>query len=119
MVRDIMENIFDIKRKKSLNFILPLNYELSVEQIDFGQILIIIYLFYDSTLESYFKYINNIPSNIDILFVTSNKEVIIRLKRSDVLQGKNYKIIEKENRGRDISGLLVACRKEVLKYKYV
>lgn len=114
-----MENIFDIKRKKSLNFILPLNYELSVEQIDFGQILIIIYLFYDSTLESYFKYINNIPSNIDILFVTSNKEVIIRLKRSDVLQGKNYKIIEKENRGRDISGLLVACRKEVLKYKYV
>ena len=56
-----MENIFDIKRKKNLNFILPLNEEVFISRkVEWKQVIIVIYLFYESTLDYYLKYIKKI-----------------------------------------------------------
>jgi hypothetical protein len=114
-----MKNLFDIKKENNLNFILPLEYRFSKDENIAENILIVIHLFYESRVEGYLKYIENIPSNINILFTTSNPVLQSCLEMHMKRLGKRYKIVEKCNRGRDISGLLVACRNEILKYRYI
>lgn len=104
-----------------LNLILPKDYILyNGENSHFNEsVVVIIHLYYDDQIDKYLKYIYNIPENVDIIFTVSDKKIQIILET--VLSGKrkNYKFIYKENRGRDISALLVACREEVLKYNIV
>lgn len=115
-----MLNVYDIKRNKNLNFILPLK---DIVKADLyllrTSVLIVIHLFYIEKVEGYLKYVRDIPDDIDILFVTSSNQV--KAKVSDYMDAlnKKYKVIEKENRGRDVSAFLVACPMEILNYKYV
>lgn len=115
-----MNNVYDIKHKNNLNFILPINKRLglSLENTYLKKIVIIMHFYYLETVKNYFKYIDSVPHDIDIIFTVSDKKVKEEL--TDFISGKdgNYKIIEKNNRGRDISALLVACRKEILKYDF-
>lgn len=106
-------------KRNCLNCILPRNYLIEAvnESILAKDVAIIIHLHYADTFEWYKKYIENIPKDINIFFTTSNEE--LRNKLTIFIEHrKNSKIIEKNNRGRDISSFLVACRKEILKYKY-
>lgn len=114
-----MQNVFDIKRDKKLNFILPLGKCRSHNESLKVSALIVIHLFYLEKLETYLKYINNIPNYINILFITPN--IQIEMKIDSYMQNLNikYKVILKRNRGRDVSALLVASRTEILQYKYV
>lgn len=114
-----MENVYDIKKNKNLNFILPLNYTFPNEEKLSGRVLIIVYLFYVDGMEKYLEYLETVPSYMDILFVTSNLFVKERLYSFMQGSGRVFKIIEKENRGRDVSGLLVAYREEILQYQYI
>ena len=57
-----MKNLFDIKKENNLNFILPLEYRFSKDENIAENILIVIHLFYESRVEGYLKYIENIPS---------------------------------------------------------
>ena len=115
-----MENVFDIKREKNLNFILPINGLMPTEKkSEHGHVLIVIHLFYDSSLAEYIKYVENIPEYMDVLFTTSNPIVERHLKEYIKDSEKKYKFIRKENRGRDVSSLLIAGRTEILKYQYV
>lgn len=115
-----MENVFDIKKNKNLNFILPLNTLISKkENIGNEKVLIVMHLFYDALLPEYLKYVNSVPKNITILFTSSNPSIEKCLMEYMTESGRNYKFIKKENQGRDISGLLVACREEIQKYRYV
>ncbi len=115
-----MLNVYDIKRNKNLNFILPLKDIVKVDLYSLRtSVLIVIHLFYIEKVEGYLKYIRDIPNDIDILFVTSSNQV--KAKVSDYMDAlnKKYRVIEKENRGRDVSAFLVACSMEILNYKYV
>lgn len=115
-----MDNVYDIKRKKNLNFILPLKDVIGDnEYVVNSSVLIVIHLFYIEKVEKYLEYVRDIPDYIDIFFVTSSVQV--KAKVSDCMNAlnRNYRVIEKKNRGRDISAFLVACRKEILGYKYV
>lgn len=114
-----MQNVFDIKKDKNLNFILPLNTKLIKEDSQDNDVVVVIHLFYESRLEQYLRFIECIPNSIDILFTTSNPLVCSSLETWREKSGRQFKVISKNNRGRDISGLLVACRSEILKYKYV
>ena len=114
-----MENVHDIKKKKNLNIILPLNLNYSITASISQRILIVVHLHYASTVNYYLKYMESIPDYIDIIITSSEKEVNKILLQSDISKRINCKIFEKENRGRDISALLVASRKEILKYDYV
>ncbi len=83
------------------------------------RILIALHLHYIDTVKSYIKFAEAIPSYIDIIFTVSDKKVKKILYNTDFVNRRNCKIIEKQNRGRDISAILVACRAEVLKYDYI
>jgi rhamnosyltransferase len=117
----IMKNVFDIKRDNNLNFILSDKY---VNNINYtfskGEMAIFIHLHYEETVNDYFKYIKNIPKYIDVYITVSDK--IVKAKIIECIEqygNENCFLIDKKNRGRDISALLVACRNKLLNYEYI
>lgn len=116
-----MKNVYDIKREKNLNFILSDKYVNNASNtISKKEMAVVIHMHYVDTVESYFKYIANIPEDADVYITVSDKstkkiiEEYVKYKRQ-----KNCIVVDKNNRGRDISALLVACRTKILEYKYV
>lgn len=114
-----MKNVRDIREDKNLFFLIP-------EDIVIGKftcnenVAVIIYLYYEEYLCKYISYIDKIPPNFAIYIVTSNDnlyELINQYRLQN--ENKNILLIKKENRGRDISALLVACRDICLKYEYI
>lgn len=113
-----MKNIYDIRKSECLLFIL------SSSKLDgsFGKLLqkkcaIFVNLYYRSTVERYMKYLNRIPCDIDIYIYSSNEDI---LEKARILQKRhNIQYQLKENRGRDISTLLVAVGKTIRKYEYI
>lgn len=116
-----MDNVYDIKIHKNLNFILPSEQRLVVgdRTAEMGKVAVIIHLHYIQSIEFYLKYIENITPSIRVLITTSNDKVEDLLYKFNFDKRKNCSIIKKNNRGRDISSFLVACRKEILGYEYV
>lgn len=120
MKENSMQNVYDIKRKENLNYILPLRSVLPfADKSVCGQAVIVIHLFYEDSLDYYLRYVDSIPEEIHILFTSSNTVVLERLEEHMESTAKTYRFIKKKNRGRDVSGLLVACREEILKYRYI
>lgn len=115
-----VENVYDIKREKNLNFILPKRTYLpgAMEQME-ASTAVAIHLHYAERVKEYFHYFSNIPPEIKIIFTTSAPEVKEALEEYQKETNREFQVIEKKNRGRDVSGLLVACREELLKYKYI
>ena len=117
-----MKNVCDIKIEKNMNYILPTNYSKkeNIYLIQQKKILIIIHLHYLDTVSYYLSFVKFIPDNIDIIFTISDETVKDVLQEADILRSRrNCRIVEKRNRGRDISAILVACRTEILKYDYI
>lgn len=114
-----MRNVLDIKKENNLNFILPMKYRLGLDvYINRSSVVVIIHLHYKDTVNLYMDYVRNIPKDIKILFTTSDAEMATIIDQLICNWRDDYQIIIKENRGRDISAFLVACRKEILKYQY-
>lgn len=115
-----MENVYEIKKRKCLDYILPKGEKIDELKKDiYSSVIIVIHIFYDEKIDFFLKYVENIPEEI-FVFITVAKEQTreyIReyLKNTD----RKYKVVIKENQGRDISSLLVTARTEILKYKYV
>lgn len=70
-------------------------------------------LFYDEQVEFYQKYISNIPDFIDIYIISSKNDILTKF------ENKGYNIIKKDNRGRDISALLVSAKEKIFQYEYI
>jgi rhamnosyltransferase len=114
-----MKNVFDIKREKALNFILPKNTSIGNVDELLKDTIVVMHLYYAEQVEEHIKYIRNIPSEVELLITVSSEYMMNvldnRLKQLNI----HYEIIVKPNRGRDISALLVAAREKILQFKYV
>ncbi len=113
-----MENIYDIRAKNGLLYILP---EEAAEKNDrSGAVLekcvIVVNLYYDEMLEMSCEYISRIPEEIRVLCISSRQRVLDQAEKW--ICRENVAYILKENRGRDVSALLVTARETVKKYKY-
>lgn len=113
-----MENIYNIRAKKKLLYILPEN---GTEKNDISKAVlracvVIINLYYDDMLEQSCNYINQIPDEIKVLCISSKQAVLEHA--ANMLHHPDVEYILKENRGRDVSALLVTSREIVKKYKY-
>ncbi len=115
-----MTNPYQIRKEKNLYYVLSE----SISAYDFSgrkrrDTVIVMHLYYLDTLERYQKYIAEVPYEIDVIVVSSNEKLLTKTEEYIEQNSlKNVKVIKKENRGRDISAFLVACRKEILKYRY-
>lgn len=84
------------------------------------EVAVIVNLYYLDTLERYFSYLDMIPENISVYIVSSNMEAHTPIiKYINQRKGRKIKLVKKNNRGRDISALLVACREWILSYKII
>lgn len=81
---------------------------------------VFIYLYYEDTVEGYYKYIDEIPSEIEVYLCSSNETVLNKLL---LYQERNSERVihvwKKPNRGRDVSALLVTFRQRIMQYKYI
>lgn len=81
------------------------------------KISVVINLYYEDTLNDYMIYLQNIPDQLDCHIYSSNLNVIEALKLY-TNDRPNFYIHIKNNRGRDISALLVEYRKIAFEYDY-
>lgn len=116
-----MENVYDIRYKKSLSYIISTDEKSEIE-LDklYEKTAVVLYLYYEDTVHLYFKYIDSISKNIHLYIISSVESVLdkcreyIREKKRD-----NTFFILKENRGRDITALLISMGERVFNYTYV
>ncbi len=74
-----MENVYDLRYKKNLIYILPERVCTEGEKLSseiYARAAIIIYLYYMDTLPVYYAYINNIPEDIDIYVISSRCDML-------------------------------------------
>lgn len=107
-----MDNIYKIRSDKKLFFTLPKDYAFNPQILKRKKIAIFINLFYQEYCEKYFALLNKI-SDVDIFIISSQTIIIAQAKKY------GFKTIIKENRGRDLSALLVSARPYLNKYKYI
>lgn len=118
-----MENIYDIRKLEQLLFLLPWEkrdcnpINKSSENPLHNESAVFVNLYYADTVERYMDYLNRIPSGIHIYVYSSNKYVLTKAQELQTRPHILYHL--KENRGRDISALLIAARKTLLQYKYI
>lgn len=114
-----LENIFDIRKKEKLMYVLPKDvttFELEDELT--SSVAVAVNLYYEEMSDFFFSYLTAIPEKIQI-YIISSKQVILDAA-SVYFQGKkNVILLKKDNRGRDISALLVVFREIALRYRYI
>lgn len=114
-----INNVYNIRRKESLMYILPSGRILRENSPQITEkIAIAINLYYFESVDFYLKYIDNIPKEIDVYIISSNPKIWNVIENYKKTKSKVY-LMKKENRGRDISALLVAFRKKALEYEYI
>ncbi len=85
-----------------------------------SKISVVVCLYYMETLDQYIGYLKRIPSEIRIELYSSQKELLEKAESKLSLHGrKNCGFHWKENRGRDISTLLVAAKDIVWNSDYI
>ncbi|MCI8938515.1 MAG: hypothetical protein HFH12_00770 [Dorea sp.] len=117
-----MKNVYDIRHEKNLIYILPQAAD-TVGQAPNSRknmkTAVILYLYYLDTLPVYWPYIDRIPESIDVYIVSSREDVLEAVRQRITMSGRQMKYMLKENRGRDVSALLVASADIVKEYKYI
>jgi rhamnosyltransferase len=113
-----LEHMYDIKNILHLNYILP--HDTIKNNKAKKNIALIFHLYFLDLLENSFGYIDKTPSYVHIYITTDTEEkkakIEERLKASD-FQKKTVVLVE--NRGRDVSALLIGARDFVMNYDYV
>ena len=114
-----MENVYDIRKKESLMFVLPKNFCLAFsEQYINKRVAIAVNLYYEQDVNFYLNYIRQVPDFVHIYVISSVSNILDKIEEYSK-QRKNVFCLKKENRGRDISALLVAFREIALEYEYI
>lgn len=118
-----MKNVYDIRYDKNLAFIIPESMSCKSRVLRenlYKKTAIILYLYYEDTLPIYYGYISMIPKEVDLYLISSREEVLREVRRHMDSAGKTtIHYLLKENRGRDITALLIAGAEIVKKYEYL
>ncbi len=113
-----MDNVRDIRKMKNLYFVLSDKISENNTSTNAGT-AIMLFLYYEESLNEYLSYIDKIPSFIDVYIVSNNDRLYSHILRFIEESQRKIKFVRSEKRGREISALLVACRDIVLNYEYI
>ncbi len=113
-----MQNVYDIFMEKELLFIMPEDKEQPVPAKITSASAVFVHLYYEDSWERFSGYIGNIPSGINVFICSSNPRLLQTIENAP-LKNTNVTLLGKENRGRDISALLITFRKIMLRYEYI
>lgn len=118
-----MKNVYDIRYEKNLIYVLPSEPDIlqpAVPDEMYAGTVVLLYLYYLDTLSFYWSYLYRIPDGVDVCLISSRAEILEETKKHLEASGrKNVRYILKENRGRDVSGLLVTGADILKNYEYI
>lgn len=114
-------HIEDIKNALHLEYIFPWKQCLGkAGEGTAKKTALIAHLHYEEMTEDCFRYLSQLPPETDLYITTSNERIASAV---EILIGRwkreNCHVIIKENRGRDVSALLVACHDRLMEYEYL
>lgn len=115
------EHMVDIKHRMHLNYILPSAYvNTSYTASKQDKIALILHVYYEDLIEYCFHYAQSMPEHADIYVTTSSLENKKKIEsRFKDLKCNKLTVLQIENRGRDVSSLLVASKSFVNDYDFV
>ena len=114
-----MKNVYDLLDEKEHQYIVPLHYIDEKQSNKEVKVAIVIHLHYYNDVEYYFSFIRKIPEMIDVYVTYSDFRVRDKIEECSNVYNVNLNLVQKENRGRDISALLVACREIAFPYVFL
>ncbi|MEF9997853.1 MAG: rhamnan synthesis F family protein [Lachnospiraceae bacterium] len=116
-----MYNVQEIKNALHLEYIVPWNYFCgSVEKIKKTKVAIIFHLHYEDLMDESFMHLDKIPRFMDVYITTTNKHIKQKAEKHILSEKRtHWSVLWKENRGRDVSALLVACHEILMKYEFL
>lgn len=111
----------DFKRALQLNYIL--SSELSCDSKKMlceKRIAAVFHLYFEDLIDETYRYLSSMPEEADIYITTDTefKKKLIQEKFKD-FPCRNFNVILIQNRGRDVSALLVATKTFIMNYDYV
>lgn len=116
-------NLYDQRAEQHLYKILPKDRYIGKQSIEKAldkNALIVANLYYIADTDMYLQYLCNLSETIDKCIVTSNRDVYDHVNSEIKKNGwKNITLLQKKNRGRDVSALLVTCRDMLPQYEYI
>ncbi len=95
------------------------------ERADPKEAAVLVHLHYEDQTDYYMDYLKRIPPEIDVYVSASGEGIRERIRERlgreclGRVPGLNFRFLPKENRGRDISALLICGRELVSRYKYL
>lgn len=110
-------HLIDLVRYLNLNFVLD-SEKKSICPTKLRTALVA-HLYYADLLEESFHYISQMPPESDIYITVAKSLSIEKVKRLFDRLPNQVHLLNVENRGRDVSALLVAAREEIKKYDLV
>lgn len=113
-------HISELSRNIGLIYILPAYNETPVKTDK--KTLFFLHLHYTDLFEKYLSFIENFPDTTDILITTNDdgkKEELTQLTKKISQSKRSIQIHKVPNRGRDMSALWVAMKKNLISYDYV
>lgn len=122
----IWENILrtnhlsDIKKRLCTNFVLPKYVSVSNTKNKNVQIALVMHLYFEDLIDYCYQYACSMPKDSDIYITTDTEGKKKKIEdRFSIGEWHSVKIILIENRGRDVSALLIGVAPYLSNYDYV
>ena len=115
-----VNNMDDIRKMLHLNYILPGNTSINKYDSQRYRTALFMHLYFEDQVDYCLNYAKSMPENADIYFTVCSSKIKKLVKKSvDKLSPRKVQIIGIENRGRDVSALLVGAAPYVNDYDFV
>lgn len=107
---------YDIYKNMANVSIMPADYSQNAES--HLKVAFILHLYFEDLLDDYYEYAANMPETADIFITTSQEALISKIEEKFSHLPNKLQVIKVDNRGRDVSALLVGAREIVASGNY-
>lgn len=116
-----LENQADFKKNLHFNYILPCHVDEHAEiDISKKKVALVIHQYFEDLIDYCYQYALSMPDTTDIYITTDKAEKKEKIEQAFKKGPWNkVEVIQIENRGRDVSALLVATKDFIFQYDYV
>ncbi|MEG1945688.1 MAG: rhamnan synthesis F family protein [Lachnospiraceae bacterium] len=115
-----LENQADIKKNMQLNYVLDTKKSDNVDAIlQNKKIALVLHFYFEDLAEYCLHYAKSMPKEADIYVTTGSKKKKKLIEDTFSVLPNKVEVILIQNRGRDVSALLVATKKFIMDYDYV
>lgn len=114
---------YDIVKNMNLTYVLPTNQyneALLEKQTQENKVALVMHLYFEDLLEDSYKYVSSMPNNADVYLTTDTEQKKLAIEKVFAkLPCHKLEVRVIQNRGRDVSSLLVGVKDVIMEYDIV